>query len=72
MSVDTDLPGMQVYSGNFLTKRAGKGGEIDRRYALCLETQLYPNGMACWGFPSPVLHAGQKLHSETVYTFSVR
>ena len=73
MTVDTDLPGMQVYSGNFLEKHPGKGGtEIDRRGAICLETQLYPNGMNCWGFPSPVLRAGSKLHSETVYSFGVR
>ena len=73
MTVDTDLPGMQVYSGNFLKKHSGKGGaEIDRRGAVCLETQLYPNGMNCWGFPSPLLRAGSKLHSETVYSFGVR
>lgn len=73
MTVETDLPGMQVYSGNFLTKRVGRnGGEINRRDALCLETQLYPNGMNCYGFPSPVLRAGSRLRSETVYSFAVR
>ncbi|MBR1659709.1 MAG: galactose mutarotase [Oscillospiraceae bacterium] len=72
MTVDTDLPGMQVYSGNFLTRRTGKGGgEIDYRCGLCLETQLFPDGMAHWGFPSPVLRAGERMRSETVYTFSL-
>ncbi|MBQ3387196.1 MAG: galactose mutarotase, partial [Eggerthellaceae bacterium] len=28
LTVDTDRPGMQVYSANFLTQRAGKGGRI--------------------------------------------
>ncbi len=71
MSVDTDLPGMQLYSGNFLKTHPGKGGrEIKKRGALCLETQLYPNALNCWGFPSPVLRAGQSLHSETVYSFT--
>ena len=70
MAVDTDLPGMQIYSGNFLTKRKGKdGGIIDYRGAICLETQLYPNAMAFDHFPSPVLRAGQHLHTETVYSF---
>ena len=41
------------------------------RCAVCLETQLYPNAMNCWGFPSPVLRAGQRLHSVTCYAFSV-
>ena len=70
MTVHTTLPGVQVYSANQLTRRRGKGGAVyDRRYALCLETQLYPNAMRCYGFPSPVLRAGQHLHTETVYDF---
>ena len=73
MTVETDLPGMQLYSGNFLTERKGKGGSvIDKRYAACFETQLYPNAMNCYGFPSPVLRAGAHLHSETSYAFRVR
>ena len=73
MTVDTDLPGIQVYSGNFLTERKGKNGQvINKRSALCLETQLYPNAMNCYAFPSPVLRAGAHLHSETVYSFGIR
>ncbi|MBR3257436.1 MAG: galactose-1-epimerase, partial [Eggerthellaceae bacterium] len=73
MAVDTDRPGMQVYSSNFLTRRAGKGGRImDRRGALCLETQLYPNALVLPAFPSPILRAGQHLHTETVYSFTAR
>ena len=72
MTVDTDMPGMQLYTSNFMSPRTGKGGaRLDRRYALCLETQLYPNGMMCYGFPSPVLRAGKHLHSETVYGFQI-
>ena len=73
MTVETDLPGMQLYTGNFLTERKGKGGSmINKRYAACFETQLYPNAMNCYGFPSPVLRAGKHLHSETSYAFRVR
>ena len=73
MTVETDLPGMQFYSGNFLTERKGKhGSTIHRRDAACFETQLYPNAMNCYGFPSPVLRAGAHLHSETRYSFRVR
>ena len=71
MDVYTFLPGMQLYTSNMLGKRSGKGGaEYGPFSAVCLETQLYPNGMAFWGFPSPVLPAGQRMHSETVYAFS--
>lgn len=70
MQVFTDLPGMQVYSGNFLTTRNGHGGQtFGYRDAVALETQLFPNGMNCYGFPSPVLRAGTHLQSETVYAF---
>ena len=73
MTVETDLPGMQLYSGNFLTDRKGKNGStIHRRDAACFETQLYPNAMNCYGFPSPVLRAGAHLHSETDYSFRLR
>ena len=70
MQVFTDLPGMQVYSGNFLTTRKGHGGQVfGYRDAVALETQLFPNGMNCYGFPSPVLRAGRHLESETIYAF---
>ncbi len=73
MTVRTDLPGVQVYTANGLSARPGKGGAVmGPRDAVCLETQLWPNAMSCWGFPSPVLRAGQALHSETAYRFAVR
>ena len=71
MTLHTDMPGVQVYSANHLTPRQGKNGSTyDFRYALCLETQLFPNAMNCYGFPSPILRSGQHLHSETSYAFS--
>ena len=73
MTTRTDMPGMQVYSANFLSGESGKGGRpMERRSAVCLETQLYPNAMNCYAFPSPVLRAGRALHSETAYLFAVR
>ncbi len=72
MKVVTDMPGVQLYSGNFLTETPGKGGvQFRKRGAVCLETQLWPDAMNHWGFPSPVLHKGEKLTSTTVYSFSV-
>ena len=72
MEVRTDMPGVQLYSGNFLTDTRGKGGVVfHRRGAVCLETQLWPDAMNHWGFPSPILHKGEKLTSTTVYSFTV-
>ena len=71
MTVDTDMPGVQLYSANGLPRQSGKGGAMmGPREAVCLETQLWPNVMNCYGFPSPVLRGGQHLRSETVYAFS--
>ncbi len=73
MTVETDMPGMQLYTGNFLPECPGKNGTvICRQGAACFETQLFPNGMNCYGFPSPVLRAGTHLHSETDYIFRLR
>ena len=73
MTVETDLPGMQLYTANCLGERKGKNGStIGLRSAACFETQLFPNGMNCYAFPSPVLRAGAHLHSDTVYSFRIR
>ena len=72
MYVSTSMPGMQFYSGNFLDEHPGKGGRmIHRRGAVCLETQLWPDAMNHWGFPSAILRKGEKLVSGTSYIFSV-
>lgn len=73
MTVLTTLPGLQVYSGNSLTARKGKkGSRIDRRDAICLETQVYPNSMDNAHFPSPVLRKNEPYHTQTIYRFEVR
>ncbi len=66
----TDMPGVQVYSGNFLNDRTIKGGkDIHRRYGLCLETQYFPNSVNIPSFPSTILKAGETYKSRTEYRF---
>ncbi len=73
MTIKTDMPGIQFYTSNGLGERKGKGGKpMGVHGAVCLETQLFPNAMNCWTFPSPVLRAGVKAHTETSYRFAVR
>lgn len=73
LTVLATQPGLQVYSGNALTPRNGKrGGTVDRRCALCLETQVFPNAMACPHFPSPILRKAEHYREETVYRFGIR
>lgn len=74
LTVSSDMPGVQLYTGNFLHDRlpAGKdGAHYDRRHAFCLETQFWPNAFACPAFPQPILPAGETYHHSTVYQFSV-
>ncbi len=70
MTVTTDLPGMQLYTANFLRLRKGKGGSsMGPHSALCLETQMFSNAINYPEFASPVLKAGETLKTETVFKF---
>ena len=64
---------MQLYTGNFISDRAGKNGARYASYSgFCLETQHYPDAINQPAFPSPVLRQGEPLHETTVYRFCVR
>ena len=74
MEVRTAEPGIQFYTGNFLDGTiTGAGGKVYRqRYALCLETQHFPDSPNKPAFPSTVLRPGQKYQTTTVFRFSAR
>ncbi|MBQ6832307.1 MAG: galactose mutarotase [Oscillospiraceae bacterium] len=70
MSVSTDCPGLQFYSGNFLSGEKGKDGvSYCYRGGVALETQFYPNSVNNPKWVQPFFKAGQRYHSETVYSF---
>lgn len=70
MKVYTDLPGVQFYSGNFIGKNKGKGGNPNvPRKGFCLETQYYPDAMNHEDFPQPVFGPGKDFVSTTIYQF---
>lgn len=72
MDVYTDLPGVQLYTANFVGGQHGKNGAVYvQNSAFCLETQYYPNAANEPNFASPVFDAGQPYDSTTVYAFSV-
>ena len=73
MEVLSDLCGMQVYSGNFLDGKKGKGGAVyGKRAGICFETQFYPNSCKEPNFTSCVLPAGKVFKSRTIYRFGVQ
>ena len=70
MCVSTTLPGVQFYVGNYLNGEKGKGGACyHKRYALCLETQYYPNSANEPSFPSCIFGGDKEYDSQTVYRF---
>jgi aldose 1-epimerase len=72
MTVYTDQPGVQLYTGNFLKGQTGKGGKVyKQRSALCLETQHFPDSVNRPNFPSVILRPGQTYRRTCVYAFSV-
>ena len=64
----TDLPGLQVYTGNFLGENGGKYGLTwDKYQGFCLETQFFANSVNEPRFPSIILKAGDVFTSRTTY-----
>lgn len=74
MDVFTSEPGTQLYSGNFLDGSVtGKFNSVyAQRYAVCLETQHYPDSPNQPKFPSVVLKPGEVYKTRTTYQFSAR
>ena len=70
MTVTTDLPGVQVYAGNFLENR-GKGGiYYGKRSGVALETQFFPDSVNHPEWVQPFVKAGKVWESETRYAFA--
>ena len=70
MEVYTDLPGVQIYTGNFIESEPGKGGVVyQRRQGICFETQYYPDTMHHENFPSCLFRAGEVYKTSTAFRF---
>lgn len=74
MEVYTDQPGVQLYTGNWMS--GNMRGKHDARYparaALCLETQHYPDSPNRPEYPSTRLYPGERFRSTTVFAFSCK
>ena len=73
MEVKTDLPGVQLYTGNIFDGTIkGKGGApMTKRCAFCLETQVYPDTPNHPECPGCIYDAGEEYISHTVFSFSL-
>ena len=71
LSMFTDQPGIQFYSGNFLdgTLYGTSGHQYRQGDGFALETQHFPDSPNHANFPSTVLRPGDTFRTSTVYTF---
>lgn len=74
MQIETDYPGMQMYTGNFISNRRrgvkGKKGHIySERDGVCFEPQYYPDAVNHSNFVSPVCRALDRFNKRIRYTF---
>jgi aldose 1-epimerase len=69
----SEQPGLQFYSGNFLDGTSvGKSGRVYRQGdAFVLEPQLFPDTPNHPTFGSALLNPGQTYHNHILYRFSV-
>jgi aldose 1-epimerase len=71
LEVSTTQPGVQFYSDNISGTVPGKGGkQYGNRFALCFETQHYPDSPNHPNFPSTEITPSKPFHEQTVFRFS--
>lgn len=69
LEVYSDLPGVQLYTGNFLDgSEIGKDGiALGKHYGFCLETQYYPDTPNHSDFPQCTFKKGEAFVSTTIF-----
>jgi len=64
MEILTNQPGVQFYTGNFLSE------PFLHRSGLCLETEGFPDAPNHPNFPSSILQPGETYHHDLVWRFT--
>ncbi|MDH6307480.1 aldose 1-epimerase [Dysgonomonas sp. PFB1-18] len=74
MDIATTEPGVQIYTGNWMTGNfEGKHGHrYPMRAAVCFETQHFPDSINKPEYPSVVLRPEETFKSKTTHKFSVK
>lgn len=66
----TDMPGVQIYTGNATNEQSGKYGFCwGKHQGFCVETQYFPDSVNHPNFPSVILPAGEVFTSCTSFRF---
>ena len=71
MSIFTNQPGLQVYTGNNMEGLESNGMPCKKHSAICLEAQKHPNAINLTQFAhSVILRPGKKYMHRTIHKFS--
>jgi aldose 1-epimerase len=72
MTIESNQPGIQLYTGNLLDKKTkGKGVAYEQYGGLCLETQKFPNSINIPAWRDEViLKPGQTYHHTMIHRFT--
>lgn len=72
MTIYSDLPGMQFYTGNSLKETVGKGGHIYKQNSgFCMEPQYFPNSINISNFKAPIYDKDEEYKTTTIYQFNI-
>ena len=73
MEVYTDLPGVQVYTANFVENELGKDGIVyQMNQGICFETQYYPDSLNHKNFQSCICKKDTEYRTKTEYRFIIQ
>ena len=71
LTVATDQPGIQLYTGNTLSALGKHGRPYPVHGGLCLETQQFPDAPNHPNYPNAILRPGERFRARTEFEFSV-
>lgn len=68
LTVSSNQPALQVYTGNFLKSQKGADGKTYKQHsAVCLETQHVPDAVHHPAFPNTILRPGETYRYTCIY-----
>ena len=71
LSVQTDQPAIQFYTGNSLPEAGKHGRRYPKHGGLCLETQQFPDAPNQANYPDAILRPRERFRARTTFTFSI-
>ncbi len=72
MTVFTDRPCLQLYTGNFLDGSVHGKKDFGYQSTFCMETQGYPNACNIETFPSIIITKDKPLSTKTKFAFEIK